>query len=220
MIFALFVSLFDKCLVKTIRKLWKHKGTRIVRHESSATRVFVQLPVQACNKYNLKTPHQMGNPPVPDVLRQVVIISLGLIQYKESYQYGKSHCGDKTILRPSYLYNGISYTCKMSLYWTRALVAICTGYSCPTQQHIIQQRYWCAIGTHHNTMVTWNKNTLFFSKHCVFATQVIQYRPLKAVTIYCWHLELNIFINFQLKWYHFHWGKGAFRILLANYTCI
>ena len=40
-----------------------------------------------------------------------------------SYQYKKSHCGDKTILRPSYLHNGISYTRKMtSLYWIRALV--------------------------------------------------------------------------------------------------
>ena len=26
------------------------------------------------------------------------------------YQYRKSHCGDKTILRPSYLHNGISFT--------------------------------------------------------------------------------------------------------------
>ena len=38
-----------------------------------------------------------------------------------SYQYRKSHFGDKTILRPSYLHNGISYTGKMtSLYWIRA----------------------------------------------------------------------------------------------------
>ena len=42
-----------------------------------------------------------------------------------SYQYRKSHCGDKTILRPSYLYNGISYTGKMtSLYWIRAQVTV------------------------------------------------------------------------------------------------
>ena len=35
-----------------------------------------------------------------------------------SCQYRKSHCGDKTILRPSYLHNGIG---KMtSLYWIRA----------------------------------------------------------------------------------------------------
>ena len=39
-----------------------------------------------------------------------------------SYQHRKSHCGDKTISRPSYLHNGISYTGKMtSLYWIRAL---------------------------------------------------------------------------------------------------
>ena len=42
-----------------------------------------------------------------------------------SYQYRKSHCGDKTVVRSSYLHNGISYTGKMSsLYWIRALVAI------------------------------------------------------------------------------------------------
>ena len=40
-----------------------------------------------------------------------------------SYQYKKSHCGDKTILRPSFLHSGISYTGKMtSLYWIGALV--------------------------------------------------------------------------------------------------
>ena len=35
-----------------------------------------------------------------------------------SYQYRKSHCGDKTVVRSSYLHNGISYSGKMtSLYW-------------------------------------------------------------------------------------------------------
>ena len=38
-----------------------------------------------------------------------------------SYQYRKSHCGNKTILRASYLNNGICYTGKMtSLYWIGA----------------------------------------------------------------------------------------------------
>ena len=42
-----------------------------------------------------------------------------------SYQYRKSHCGDKTAVRSSYLHNGISYTGKMSsLYWIGAL-ALC-----------------------------------------------------------------------------------------------
>ena len=35
-----------------------------------------------------------------------------------SYQYRKSHCGDKIVVRSSHLHNGISYTGKMaSLYW-------------------------------------------------------------------------------------------------------
>ena len=39
-----------------------------------------------------------------------------------SYRYRKSHCGDKTIVRSSYLHNGISYTDKtVSSYWMRAL---------------------------------------------------------------------------------------------------
>ena len=42
-----------------------------------------------------------------------------------SYQYRKSHCEDKTILRPSYLHKGISYTGKTtSLYWIRVQVFI------------------------------------------------------------------------------------------------
>ena len=37
------------------------------------------------------------------------------------YQYRKSHCGDKTVIRSSYLHNGISYIGEMSsLYWIRA----------------------------------------------------------------------------------------------------
>ena len=41
-----------------------------------------------------------------------------------SYQYRKSHCGDKTIIRSSYLHNRIFYPGKMaSLYWISPKVA-------------------------------------------------------------------------------------------------
>ena len=41
-----------------------------------------------------------------------------------SYQYRISHWRDKTILRPSYLHNGISYTGKTTpLYWIEAQAA-------------------------------------------------------------------------------------------------
>ena len=38
-----------------------------------------------------------------------------------SYQYRKSHCGGKMVVRSSYLHNGISYTGNLSsLYWNGA----------------------------------------------------------------------------------------------------
>ena len=60
-----------------------------------------------------------------------------------SYQYRKSHFGDKTILRSSYLHNGISYTGKMiSLYWIGA-----SGQECPMQSsgHIIGILIWWRV---------------------------------------------------------------------------
>ena len=45
-----------------------------------------------------------------------------------SYQYRKSHYGEKTILQPSYLHNGISYTGKtVSLYWIGPTVKMDSG---------------------------------------------------------------------------------------------
>ena len=34
-----------------------------------------------------------------------------------SYRYRKSHCGDKTVVRSSYLHNGIFYTGKMTYFY-------------------------------------------------------------------------------------------------------
>ena len=55
-------------------------------------------------------------------------ISGGWINMKMPfYPHRKSHCGDKTILRPSYLHNCISYTGKTtSLYWIGAQIAACS----------------------------------------------------------------------------------------------
>ena len=58
-----------------------------------------------------------------------------------SYQYRKYYCGDKTILRPSYLHNGISYTGKTtSLYWVRALVTTIKSHS-RVYQESLDTRY-------------------------------------------------------------------------------
>ena len=45
-----------------------------------------------------------------------------------SYQYRKSHCGEKTILRPSYLHNvGLSILVRWHLYIESGLWALCIG---------------------------------------------------------------------------------------------
>ena len=67
-----------------------------------------------------------------------------------SYQYRTSHCGGKTILRPSYLHNGMSYTGKMaSLYWIGAL-------GCILQQNWSLSKSVPAINW--NIQVQWVKN--------------------------------------------------------------
>ena len=60
----------------------------------------------------------------PSVHVHIHIRTRALIQYKDVILpvYRKSHRGDKTVIRSSYLHNGISYTGKISsLYWIRAL---------------------------------------------------------------------------------------------------
>ena len=71
--------------------------------------------------------------------------SAGWFNLKMSYyQYRKSHCGDKTTLRPSYFHNGSSYTGKMaSLYWIGALA--CCHYVM-TWTHFL--RYWLIVPNH------------------------------------------------------------------------
>ena len=48
---------------------------------------------------------------------------------RSSYLSRKSHCVDKTVVRSSYLHNGISYTGKVwPLYWIGAQVLVFHGY--------------------------------------------------------------------------------------------
>ena len=61
--------------------------------------------------------------------------------------YSKNHCGNKTILRPSYLHNGISSTGKItSLYWIRALGVIHTVRASSCLAWITA----CTLQWHHN----------------------------------------------------------------------
>ena len=96
-----------------------------------------------------------------------------------SYQYRKSHCGDKTILPPSYLHNGISYTGKMSsLYWAGAL-AITEPADVPTHGSVrpsagtvlttilgtFPVKYLC-LSMCLTTFVCWNKPNITYLLTC------------------------------------------------------
>ena len=113
--------------------------------KSPATQMFVQQIVLTNNKGDFTAPCHwlfvMHWSPV-DYTRNWYVMIRALIQYKmTSYQYRISHCGDKTILRPSYLHNGISYTDKMtSLYWIKALV-----FSFVLASYVQSSRRWFEI---------------------------------------------------------------------------
>ena len=67
-----------------------------------------------------------------------------------SYQYRKSHCGDKTIVRSSYLHNGVSYTGKMtSVYRIRALYYLLRNVH--VNMHVSQQNIQLPIGWQQGT---------------------------------------------------------------------
>ena len=71
----------------------------------------------------------MGFIPLPSnftyLIRRFKVISGPRFNIKmSSYQYRKSHCGDKTVVRSSYLHNGNSDTgMATSVYWIRAQIA-------------------------------------------------------------------------------------------------
>ena len=98
--------------------VWVVLGTNWLGYELSYVHVVLgRVAVSTCSVYELSW--------VRVVLCAVCRRQLGpRFNIKmSSYQYRKSHCGDQTILRPSYLHSGISYTSKTaSLYWIRPWV--------------------------------------------------------------------------------------------------
>ena len=79
-----------------------------------------------------------------------------------SYQYRKSHCGDKTVVRLSYLHNGISYAGKMtSLYWIR----VQNNNVFPSKRFLVFKTFDCSRACNGQTM--W----FFYELHVLFPLQ-------------------------------------------------
>ena len=100
-----------------------------------------------------------------------------------SCRYRKSHCGDKTISRPSYLHNGISYTGKVSsLYWIGAQTGIMQHRA---QSHIKKQRNLTTAKLHIlKKIITHRENTIAFiiGLYLIFRWHVTQHVETEIVT--------------------------------------
>ena len=133
-------------------------GITVPQHDdlqSPSIRLFVERLVQASDK-ETKYPHyrlicgrvsQRVMPrasPCHDVSCHE---TWGWFNIKMPHQHRKSHRGDKTILRPSYLRHGFSSTDKTSLYWIMA-----ESWLLPRQQCRLVQR-WPNVGTVVPTLV-------------------------------------------------------------------
>ena len=96
-----------------------------------------------------------------------------------SYQYRKSHCGDKTVVRSSSLHNGISYTGKtVSLYWIGALFILHGQYHCCWWPR--DKRSQC-INSHGTDLV------------------ILEYSGFSAKRI---EITLSSIIFYSLRWHH------------------
>ena len=104
-----------------------------------------------------------------------------------SYQYMKSHCGDKTMLRPSHLHNGISYTGKMtSLYWIRAHVTVYLSFI----------TWWLAYsGKYTSQIELFFRDKYSHSTHEEHASESWLKMPFKSRNICCSITLLNCVLN-------------------------
>ena len=112
-----------------------------------------------------------------------------------SYQDRKSHCGDKTVVRSSYLHNGISYTGKMSsimihIYWIGALRAMSWESKLPFHDEIMKWKhvpsYWSPVDSPHKGQ--WCGALIFFFDVCL---NKLLNKQLKASELRCFWAHLT-----------------------------
>ena len=84
------------------------------------------MPVNSCDARDANITHKIFSATTRSILLPFHQLPRPRFNIKmSSYRYRKSHCGDKTVVRSSYLHNGISFTGKMtSLYWISPQKAI------------------------------------------------------------------------------------------------
>ena len=109
-----------------------------------------------------------------------------------SYQYRKPHCGDKTILRPSYLHNGVSYTGKMaSLYWIRAQGII-----------VLTQFVWYIPVSTPRPSSHWGRDKMAIISQTIFSNAF----PWMKMYQFWLQFHWSLFLRVQLTIFH-HWFR-------------
>ena len=122
-----------------------------------------------------------------------------------SYQYRKSHCGDKTILRRSYLHNGVSYTGKTtSLYWIGALLD-----DQPVGRLSVSLDYFC--GTHKRNDLKFDMMWKNINKLILFQVQYIPRNMHTVFALLCFVMVIHWLI-FPYPSGLLHWHCGNLRI--------
>ena len=105
-----------------------------------------------------------------------------------SYQFRKSHCGDKTILRLFYLHNGNSYTGKMkSLYWIRALALcvlrhqeLCHWLCWVHDSFVSQKKEYVKVWTNRNS------DMIFFYLYSRYSVKILK----TMIRFFLWDMEI------------------------------
>ena len=140
-----------------------------------------------------------------------------------SYQYRESHCGDQTVLRLSYLHDGISFTGKMtSLYWIRALSFATINSSPLDKMAIISQ-------TTDSNAFSWMKKSVYWLEfHWKLFPRVqliiIQHWFRCMVSNHdlnkYWHNSLTHICGTRMRWVNNIWWAGVVILGLYIHICM
>ena len=131
-----------------------------------------------------------------------------------SYNYRKSHCGDKAIGRPSCLHNGISYTVKTSsLYWIGPLMSFSSCHAMGVSGISIPFPDFLAFANDHKTC-------FFFKLHWKWYLYVMTLHYKMAMRIYLFSYPSTSNLKKKQKNYQLKIFLSITYILMTDYHWI
>ena len=146
------------------------------------------------------------------VTNDIYIICITTLQWRSgswfnikllSYQYRKSHCGDKTVVRSSYLHNGISYTGKMSsLYWIGTQVSVKWP---PFFRRYFQMRFieWNISNYEHNFTAICLQDSIWISINICSGFDLVRWEAIhNPIQCYCFFSDSMLLLSAEQATIH------------------